>query len=60
MQEGILHCGFLPEACGQAGARPVRAQLRKDHRSAAMGADRSTLLARTKSLVLLISVFRAT
>lgn len=28
MRKGVLHCGFLPEACGRAGAMSVRAQLR--------------------------------
>jgi len=37
--ESILRRGFLPEACGRAGVRPVRAQLGEDLRSALMGAD---------------------
>lgn len=28
VREGVFHCGFLPEACGRAGAMSVRPQLR--------------------------------
>lgn len=41
LREGVFALWFSPEACGWAGARPVRAQLKNDSRTAISGADKS-------------------
>lgn len=44
MREGVFALWFSPEACGRAAARPVRAQLKNDSRSAVSRAEKNHIV----------------